>query len=196
MNKLYGLVVCGGQSSRMGTDKSLLEYHGQAQRYYMYDMLQGLCEQVYISCNAEQARSIPDKYATIVDAEKYNNIGPMAALLSAWEHHMDADWLVVGCDYPFVTAKDLQMLIDARQTKAAAMCYYNYVEQMEEPLLAVYTQDIKQYLLQQYHEGKYSLRHLLKDVNATKVLPTSAVIITSIDTPEAYQDALMQLKKG
>ncbi|MBK8495728.1 MAG: NTP transferase domain-containing protein [Chitinophagaceae bacterium] len=35
----YGLVLCGGNSSRMGTDKSMLQYYDKPQRYHVYDML-------------------------------------------------------------------------------------------------------------------------------------------------------------
>ena len=49
MSVLHGLVVCGGQSTRMGMDKSQLQYHGVPQREWLYELLQPLCEDVYIS---------------------------------------------------------------------------------------------------------------------------------------------------
>ena len=78
MSVLHGLVVCGGQSTRMGMDKSQLQYHGVPQREWLYELLQPLCEDVYISCNAEQAAEIGDSYPTITDATIYRNIGPVS----------------------------------------------------------------------------------------------------------------------
>ncbi|RYE15297.1 MAG: molybdenum cofactor guanylyltransferase, partial [Sphingobacteriales bacterium] len=111
MSSLYGLVVCGGKSTRMGTDKSILNYHGQPQRYHLYNMLNTLCERSFISCNGEQATTIPDKYAVIVDDDKYGDIGPMKALLTAIDKHPNKSFLVVGCDYPYQNENELRRLI-------------------------------------------------------------------------------------
>ena len=46
--------MCGGKSSRMGTDKSRIIYHEKEQQYHVYEMLQLICEDVFISCNKEQ----------------------------------------------------------------------------------------------------------------------------------------------
>src|SRR6478735_6633462 len=104
MTALYGLVICGGQSTRMGTDKSLLDYYGKAQRYYVHEMLQPFCEKVFLSCNEQQAATITGNYETIADAPAYSDIGPMAGLLSAFGQYPDKAFLVVACDYPFFTA--------------------------------------------------------------------------------------------
>src|SRR4051812_39594577 len=110
MTNVYGLVVCGGKSSRMGKDKSMLDYHGKPQRYYLYEMLEPLCEQVFISCSKEQAATIPSEYKIIEDAAEYEDIGPMAALLSAFKKYPKASFIAVGCDYPFINDHHLNKL--------------------------------------------------------------------------------------
>jgi len=76
----YGLVMCGGHSNRMGTDKSMLQYYNKPQRYHVYDMLLPFCEKVFISCNAQQAKSVDAGYNFIEEAPIYQDFGPMAAL--------------------------------------------------------------------------------------------------------------------
>src|ERR1022692_2701600 len=137
INQLFGLVVCGGQSSRMGTDKSLIVYHGKPQRYYLYEMLESLCDQVHISCNKHQASSIPEHYRVIPDHDNYKNIGPMAALLSAFEKYPDVCFLVLGCDYPFIKKDDLARLIEASNSDIKALSYYDPENQIREPLMAI-----------------------------------------------------------
>ena len=51
---LNGLVLAGGKSERMGFDKSVLNWHGKAQRYYMADMLAPFCDEVFLSCRPDQ----------------------------------------------------------------------------------------------------------------------------------------------
>ncbi len=51
---MNGIILAGGQSSRMGQPKSLLEYHGKPQYQYAAELLNSFCAQVFISCSAEQ----------------------------------------------------------------------------------------------------------------------------------------------
>ena len=132
-----GLVVCGGQSSRMGTDKSLLLYHDKPQRYHLYDMLQPFCENVYISCNKEQAMNMEPGYDLLPDHPSYSNIGPMAALLSAFKEFPQKNILFIGCDYPFLNVVDLRLFAGYCHTDTA-ISFYNEKENIYEPLLAWY----------------------------------------------------------
>jgi molybdopterin-guanine dinucleotide biosynthesis protein A len=195
MNKIYGLVVCGGQSSRMGVDKSMLNYHGQQQRYHLYEMLSGICAKVFISCNKNQAIDIPENYELIVDSEKYQNTGPMAALLSAFDMYPDAAFLVIGCDYPFIKRGDLLKLIEIENQIEVAFCYYNKKEQIKEPMLALYLPACYHLLVSNFKKGNNSLRHFLNEINAKNILPDNADIIKSVDTLEGFENALKLLNR-
>ncbi len=191
---LYGLVVCGGNSSRMGTDKSMLVYHQQPQRYHVYEMLQPFCEQVFISCNAEQAGTIEDNYLFLTDHALYTGIGPMAALLTAFTNFPEKDMLLIGCDYPFLTAPDLQnfLLLCKKENRAAA--FYNEGEDIYEPLLAYCPASSFTKLKEMFDEKQYSLQHFLKANNAAKFYPANKHSIISIDTEEAFINASKLIK--
>ncbi len=193
MRKLYGLVVCGGESSRMGMDKSLLVYHDKPQRYYLYELLRTLCDSVFISCNKKQSTTISENYEKIVDLDRYENIGPMAALLSAFDKYPDADFLVLACDYPFIKKEHLQELLNARDKKHLAVSFFNTETNFKEPLLAFYSNECYPRLIHQVNRKEYSLKHFLKEIEAKKIIPTSPETIISIDTPEAYQTVLETL---
>ncbi|NNE77041.1 MAG: NTP transferase domain-containing protein, partial [Pricia sp.] len=47
--KIYGLVLAGGKSSRMGKDKGLIPYHGMPQREYLYHLLGRVCDKTFLS---------------------------------------------------------------------------------------------------------------------------------------------------
>ena len=193
MSGVYGLVVCGGKSTRMGTDKSMLNYHGQPQRYHLYEMLNGLCEHVFISCNKEQAATIPDKYAVIVDDEQYGDIGPMVALLTAFDKHPDASFLVVGGDYPHLQIEELDRLIKVSLQTNKPTSLYNIESEFIEPLISVYQHNIKYQLDQNFQQNKYSLRLLLEDVNAHVIEPLNYMSIISIDNLQQYNETIAGL---
>ncbi|MES1222484.1 MAG: molybdenum cofactor guanylyltransferase [Bacteroidota bacterium] len=189
VNKLYGLVICGGQSSRMGMDKSLLDYYGRPQRYYVYGMLGTLCDEVFISCNKEQAKTIDNQYKTITDVPAYSGIGPMAAILSAFDQYPGTGWLVVGCDYPFITRKALNDFIKSIDRNNIAAAFYNPKENMYEPVLAWYSYPALDELKEMFGAGEYSLQRFLKKKNAGKFYPGDEKLVQSVDTAEDYERA-------
>lgn len=193
MNPVYGLVVCGGKSTRMGQDKSMLVYHGQPQRYHLYEMLGELCDRVFISCNKEQFSTIPDNFATIVDEPEYENIGPMASLLSAFKNYPEASFLLVGCDYPLISKNHLQQLLEVLNEVIFAASYFNKSTSYYEPLLAHYQNNIKSKLEFYFKQNNYSLQSLLLEVNANTIIPEDPLVITSVDTPYEYEKVLKQL---
>lgn len=193
MSPLYGLVVCGGKSSRMGTDKSLLNYHGRPQRYHLYELMRPLCERVFISCNALQAPDIPSEYEVLVDAPEYGDIGPMAALLTAFKHHPYASFMTVGCDYPFFSQSHLQQLSKAMLQAGNAVAFYNNEVQLYEPLLAGYQSNMKDILELNFKLCNLSLQRILKELSADIIDAENEMAIRSIDTADAYEKVMMQL---
>lgn len=183
---MNGLVVCGGQSNRMGSDKSMLHYHGMQQRYYIYNLLKPFCEKVYISCNRNQSNSIESEYYYLVD--EIEGIGPMAALLRAFKEH-ETIWLVIGCDYPFIQKNDISLLIENRNKNAVATTYYNTELKIPEPLLGIYEINCKELLSKEYNKQNYSLKHFLLEHDAHYIIPETMQTIQSVDTKEEYEIA-------
>ena len=192
--ELYGLVVCGGKSSRMGTDKSLINYHGKPQRYYVYEMLEWVCDKVFISCNRAQATSIIAPYQMLADQPELENVGPMAALLTAFSTYPDKDFLVLGCDYPLVTMKDLKEFEKGLDREQMASAFYNEENNMYEPLLAYYSERSGNEIQRMYRDNQYSLQHFLKENNAKKYNPVRPKNVISVDTPEDFEMAKEKIR--
>ncbi len=192
--KPYGLVICGGESSRMGQDKSMLIYHEKPQRYYIYEMLQAICDSVFISCNVSQVTAINKIYNTIVDLPEYKSTGPVAGLLSAFTQYPNNSFLVVGCDYPFITSKNLQDLYTSVQADNIAAAFYNDDEQLFEPVLGWYAPQAAIILREQFKKGNYSLQYFLRNCNSVKYHPTDNKAMTGINTEEDYTKAIKLLK--
>lgn len=194
--KLTGLAVCGGLSSRMGTDKSRLVYHQQPQCYHVYEMLQPVCDEVYLSVNRDQAQSLLPGYKSLTDDEAYAGIGPMAALMTAMDAVVDSDFLLLGCDYPLLDAGALKLFLDALDKTAIATAFYNPAAQVYEPLLAYYQGTAINTLKEMIARGQHSLQHFLKKNEAGKYLPPDIACIKSIDTESEARVLMLYLEKN
>ncbi len=195
VKQLTGLVVCGGYSSRMGQDKSLLDYHGIAQRYHIYHLLEAFCDNVLISCNPSQAESIEPAYAFLADDEKYGDSGPIAALLTAFDAYPANTFLMVGCDYPFIKREDIQQLVDGRNENDGVISFFNSAAGLYEPLLAIYENKIGGSIFECFKHVQFSLQDILKDSMAHKIRPNDMRTIKSVDTPEDYFVAINEMKQ-
>ena len=194
-NKLYGLVVCGGESSRMGNDKSLLIYHQKPQREYVYEMLQSICREVFISCNEEQFTEMDNRLPYIPDLQLYKNTGPMAALLTAFSCFPNNDFIICGCDYPFISEIELNDFLSSLKKNRIASAFYNIEEDLYEPLLALYTSDCCSLIEKQFKEKNYSLQYFLRSVEAEKYYPADLNMLKSADTPEDFANASALIKE-
>lgn len=172
--KLYGLVLAGGQSTRMGTDKSVMDWHGKEQRYYIADLLQQHCHDVFISCRAEQQQGIDDTYKTITDSVEGK--GPIVGILSAFEQYNDVAWVVVACDLPLVNAETLYQLIAARDMSKTATTYKSPHDGLPEPLITIWEPKSKK-ILEEFKDKGYNCPR--------KVLINSDVLIIDVQDEDA-----------
>jgi len=192
--QLTGLVVCGGKSSRMGTDKSKIIYYGEQQRYYLYKLLQKFCEHVYISCNEEQAAYIDPSYEFIPDDKTYADIGPAAAILSAVKRYPGRNWLVIACDYPFINEENIVRFVHTLKERTEVAAFYNPPKKVYEPLLGYYSAKCMEPMITILKGENYSLQHYLKIVNANKHVAT-ALEIKNINTPDEMRAVKKALKE-
>ncbi len=135
--KLYGLVLAGGQSRRMGRDKALLQRDGRTQLHLAVELLQGVTEQQFVSTRAQQQDDAErQRFAQIVD--RYDDIGPIAGILSALETHPEVDWLVLACDLPNLDRQTLDHLIAHAAVEKPFTAFRSSHDGLPEPLCAIF----------------------------------------------------------
>ena len=188
-HELYGLVVSGGESRRMGVDKSSLIYFEKQQRYHVHDMLysdqNSMCSKAFISCNRVQAGTILKEYNVLLDLPKFENTGPIAGLLTAFTTYPDNNFLVIGCDYPFINNQVLKNFLEQIKGNTIAAAFYNKHEKYE-PLLAWYSKKAGPVLKKHFDNQEYSLQHFLVNVKAGKYIPADEIVMKSVDTQEEF----------
>lgn len=107
MNKYTGIILAGGQSSRMGQDKGLMDLKGKAMILHVIDSIEKLTNQIIIVANNEAYK----KFGYKVVPDIIVNKGPLAGIVTGLEEtETEKNW-ILSCDTPFITASLLDELM-------------------------------------------------------------------------------------
>jgi len=185
---LYGLVLAGGASSRMGRDKAAIEYHGRSQLQHAFDLLSTVCERSFVSVRADQ-RADATRASLPQIADRHDNIGPLAGIGAALDTHPEAAWLVVACDLPFLSRETLQHLIDHRNITQIATAYRSSHDGLPEPLCAIWEPSSREHVSQWIAADKRCPRKLLINFEATVIEQPDRRALDNINTPEEFAAA-------
>ncbi|MEP5611160.1 MAG: NTP transferase domain-containing protein [Cyclobacteriaceae bacterium] len=188
---LYGLILMGGQSSRMGTDKSSLEYHGQPHAEFMFELVKGILPDTFVSVREDQQVSFTDQ--TIQD--NFSTKGPINGILSAMTLHPDKAWLVLAVDLPFVTEQTIHQLISSRNTSKMATALATKESGLPEPLVAIWEPNSAE-ALKEHHlvEDKRCPRKFLINSDIELVHPQDDLELYNANNPDEYKEAKSMIK--
>jgi molybdenum cofactor guanylyltransferase len=183
---IYGLVLAGGRSSRMGRDKGLIVYNNKPQREYIADLLREFCVQVYVSCKTKEY--IPATLNPLPD--QFDLESPLNGILSAFEKNNSVAWLTVPVDMPYVDEAVLAYLLKYRNTNKTATCFIDSDGKHPEPLLALWEAKAAIPLKKYYESGGISPREFLKQQDILLLQPPDKRIYCNINTPDELDDFL------
>ena len=195
-DSLYGLVLTGGKSARMKTDKAALTYYGKAQSAVCFDLLSEFCSKVFISNRADQADAPGNKgFPQIHDREEFSGKGPLAGILSAMQEYPNVAWLVLACDLPYVNSSTIKYLLDQRNPQKIATAYRSAHDGLPEPLCAVYEPQAASVLLKFFQQGTLCPRKILINSDTHLLESQNPTALENINSPEEYEKAKDILKK-
>lgn len=187
---VYGLVLAGGESRRMGQDKGLLEYHGKPQRDYMADLLNKLCAKTFISTRPEQ--EIITSYSLLHDT--FLNLGPYGAILSAFRQYPNAAWLVVACDLPLLDEATLQQLLQHRNPSKMATAFQSPTEPFPEPLIAIWEPKAYPILLQFLSQGYSCPRKVLINNDIELLQAQNPDALRNVNEPKEREEVMKMVE--
>lgn len=192
---IWGLVLSGGMSKRMGQDKALIEIDGNTQLNKTHTLLQNHLPEVFVSSRADQsADNERKKYKQIYDV--YNNIGPLAGILSAMQEHPEVDWLVVACDLMNLDDKTIDYLIENYHPKDKIIAYKSEYNGLPEPLCAIYSASAKSLLDESVNRKVICPRKILINSNAKLLTQPNPSALENFNTPEDLHMQKRELDHG
>jgi molybdopterin-guanine dinucleotide biosynthesis protein A len=188
---VYGLVLAGGKSRRMGHDKALLDHNGQSQLAYVVGVLDACVEKVFVSTRADQANDEQRaQYAQIVD--RYDDLGPVAGILSALEEKPEVDWLVVACDLPNINEQTIRYLMEQRGGEQTFTAFTSSHDGLPEPLCAVYPSGCDGIIRQFIDEGINCPRKILIRSDTRLLDQPHPEALDNVNTPDDLHNSVLQ----
>ena len=201
-----GLVLVGGKSTRMGTDKSQLNYFGKPQKEHVKTLLENHKLETFYSVRdfstplemtnesnnvtlsaverSQNLNEIPDTFL---------NLGPFGGICSAFQKDPNSAWLVLATDVPFVNDALIKLLLEKRNPSKVATAIKGKGKQFVEPLITIYEPKAYPILLQYLAQGYSCPRKMLinSDVETVEV---DDDFIRNINTPEEFELAKKEIK--
>lgn len=168
---MLGVILCGGQSQRMGSDKGLLKLEAKTWAQTAIDKFLALNIPVKVSVNEKQLTQYAEMFENkklIIDNTSLPIKGPVLGLLSCHLAHLNEDLFVLACDLPLMEEKLLKILHDVYQSTRGFDAYLFTNNDEAEPLCAIYTSDALAHVYQLLINGqltKFSMKFMLENLN-------------------------------
>ena len=180
---LYGLVLAGGKSERMGRDKGLIEYYGKPQREYVAELLRHFCKETFISCRPDQMEKIDHPLP-----DTFTGLGAFGGMLSAFRSQPDAAWLVVACDLPLLDEHTISQLVGFRNPSKVATAFNSPASEFPEPLISIWEPRAYPILLQFLAQGYSCPRKVLINSNVELLDATRPEALRNVNNPDEMED--------
>jgi molybdenum cofactor guanylyltransferase len=186
---LYGLVLAGGRSTRMGRDKAALAAAGRTQLEGAMALLAPHVERAFVSVRADQ-RSDPLRAGFQQIPDRHENLGPIAGLLAAQAQYPEHAWLVLACDLPLLDAATLAHLLRHRAASREATAYRSSRDGLPEPLCAIYEPSSHARLTAYVAGGRDCPRKFLMQADVELLDEPNPRALDNANTPEEYAAAV------
>lgn len=188
--KAGAILLAGGQSSRMGTDKALLPIKEKTNIDRLKDELSVIFDEVILVCNQ------PEDYRFLnimTVSDSYPGKGPLAGIHAGLQASSYEENIVIACDMPFITGELARGLVECLKHYEAVV---PVVEGRQHPLCAAYLKSVFEKAADCIEEGQLRVRQLLERLEVQylgdsdlKALGASSLDKTffNMNRPEDYE---------
>lgn len=195
--KIGGLVLCGGQSKRMGLPKATLPFGPEVMLVRIVRLLRGIVNPVFVVAAADQ--QLPDLGANVtVVRDRHENRGPLAGLyagLLAARDQVEAVY-ATSCDVPLLQPEFVARLVELLGDKDIVVPVEG---DFIHPLAGVYRTRLVLRIEELLAAEQFRPRHLIDhsisrkvSVNDLREVDPELSSLLNLNTAEDYLQALYQ----
>ncbi|MEN3324248.1 molybdenum cofactor guanylyltransferase [Mariniflexile soesokkakense] len=185
-NDITGIILSGGKSSRMGTDKGFLMYEGKSFVQHSIDALKPLVSNTLIVSNNKAY----DVFGLKRIEDVIENAGPLAGIYSGLKQSSTAYNLVLSCDIPLISTIILKKLIHEIDVESEVIQIKSHGKEM--PLIALYNKSCETVFLKLLNEGERRLQFAVNQCKVKQVVLTGEDVLftQNINTPEELKEII------
>jgi molybdopterin-guanine dinucleotide biosynthesis protein A len=165
---IIGAVLAGGQSSRMGRDKSAAVLSGSTLRDRALAVLDRFFSRVVLSVASTDAEA-PGRTVVV---DRYQGLGPLAAVEAVLTAARGRAVFVLACDLPRVDDEVVQRILSVAAAKAeddGARAWVGAASGRLQPLCGVYAAACLPLVRRHLERGCLAMRQLLSALDVVEV---------------------------
>ncbi len=185
-NNITGIILSGGKSSRMGTDKGFLSFNRTLFIQHSINALNPFVDETIIVSNNKDY----DVFDLKRIEDDIENAGPLAGIYSGLKQSKTNFNLVLSCDIPLINSIILQKLIDAIDDDSEIIQMESHGKTM--PLIALYKKQCEPIFLKLLNEGERRLQFAVNQCQVKNIIlnDNEAYFTKNINTPKELNDIL------
>ena len=175
------IVLCGGQSRRMGRDKGSMIIQDKPMIKHILSTLNHNIDEAVIVLNDEDRIS---RYREFINPQEYDypikfvedkikNKGPMPGIMTGLENIAGTYSLVLPCDSPYVTQKYLKAIFNDTDRNYQAIVPYHDTDnklKTSEPLHSIYNRNITPIIEELVNRDVLHIKGLIEKIDTKFVL--------------------------
>ncbi|WP_458413666.1 molybdenum cofactor guanylyltransferase [Schinkia sp. CFF1] len=193
MQEATAIILAGGKSSRMGTNKALLPVAGKANIELIKEELTPYFSNILLITNDFQAYEF---LGVPMVKDEYIGMGPLAGIHSGLKNSKTDKNFFVACDMPFVSGKLAKHLVGLSDQYEAVV---PIIDGKLHPLFSVFHKSVLLKVEQCLLEERLRIRDLLDDIEVLFVSEAELeyVMVGNIEKifynmnyPSDYQNAM------
>ena len=175
------IVLCGGQSRRMGRDKGSMIIQDKPMIKHILSTLNHIIDEVIIVLNNQERI---DKYGEFIDPQDYTytitfcedeikNKGPMPGIMTGLENINGNYALILPCDSPYVSKDYIQTIFSEIDDNYQAIVPYHDADnkiKTSEPLHSIYSKNIVPEIEKLVNDDVLHIKGLIEKIDTKFVL--------------------------
>ncbi|MDQ0271803.1 molybdenum cofactor guanylyltransferase [Cytobacillus purgationiresistens] len=161
--KATSIILAGGKSSRMGTNKALLTIDGETVIEKIAKALKSITTEMIVVTNSPaQFRFLEEELVT----DRFKESGPLAGIEAGLNASSTEKNLIVACDMPFISPRLGECLLKQLDSYDAAV---PKIDDHLHPLFAAYRREIREEAELALRANELKIKWFLEKIN-TRIL--------------------------